>query len=310
MQDDEFGDNPFAGLDPAIFPTKNQAPQSAYPSREATDQDRELFLKSLANMKINGKAENFSKGFLLADHGIKLSLTKNAQTAPRDRKRAKKEKNTPKNKMEDRAAKHLPEEKKEEPGDKKQDETEAFLWAMRNARPLKAGGRSVIPDKRRKYALAEKIPQFSDLVDENLEFALMNCDEYIEGYVTGLDENILNRLREGQFGTEAHLDLHGLNSMQAFEAVRDFIRASWFKGLRNVLIVPGRGLNSPNGRSILRQKLQQWLPHDPFKRVVLAFCTARPRDGGPGSIYVLLRNYRKKGRVYWERMPPDPDLYL
>lgn len=43
--------------------------------------------------------------------------------------------------------------------------------------------------------------------------------------------------------------------------------------------------------------------------MVLAFCTAQSHDGGPGSVYVLLRKYRKKGRIYWERMPADADLY-
>ena len=102
---------------------------------------------------------------------------------------------------------------------------------------------------------------------------------------------------------------HGLNALQAFEALRGFFRGGWYKGLRTVLIVPGRGRNSPDGVGVLRGKLQSWLTQDPFKRVVLAFCTAQPHDGGPGSVYVLLRKYRKKGRIYWERMPADEDLY-
>ena len=106
-----------------------------------------------------------------------------------------------------------------------------------------------------------------------------------------------------------HLDLHGLNAQQAFETLRGFMRGSWYKGLRTILVVPGRGKNSPDGVGVLRGKLQSWLTQDPFKRVVLAFCTAQPHDGGPGSVYVLLRKYKKKGRVYWERMPADADLY-
>ena len=120
---------------------------------------------------------------------------------------------------------------------------------------------------------------------------------------------ILNKLRAGGLSPEAHLDLHGLNAMQAFEALRGFFKGSWYKGLRTVLVVPGRGRNSPDGMGVLREKLQSWLTQDPFKRVVLAFCTAQPHDGGPGSVYVLLRKYRKKGRIYWERMPADSDLY-
>ena len=63
--------------------------------------------------------------------------------------------------------------------------------------------------------------------------------------------------------------------------------------MRCVIVVPGRGRNSPDGIGILREKLKLWFTQEPFKRVVLAFCTARPHDGGPGSLYVLLRKYKK-----------------
>lgn len=71
--------------------------------------------------------------------------------------------------------------------------------------------------------------------------------------------------------------------MQAFEALRGFFKGSWYKGLRTVLVVPGRGRNSPDGMGVLREKLQSWLTQDPFKRVVLAFCTAQPHRWRPGQ---------------------------
>ena len=113
----------------------------------------------------------------------------------------------------------------------------------------------------------------------------------------------------GGLSPEAHLDLHGLNAQQAFETLRGFMRGSWYKGLRTILVVPGRGKNSPDGVGVLRGKLQSWLTQDPFRRVVLAFCTAQTHDGGPGSVYVRVRKYKKKGRVSWERMPADADHY-
>ena len=61
---------------------------------------------------------------------------------------------------------------------------------------------------------------------------------------------------------EAHLDLHGLNAQQAFETLRGFMRGSWYKGLRTILVVPGRGKNSPDGVGVLRGKLQSWLTQD------------------------------------------------
>ena len=189
------------------------------------------------------------------------------------------------------------------------DEAAAFLAAMGTVSPLTGGGRDVVPAPAPATPPPHGELSLQDFMDGKLEFALTFSDEYLEGHVVGLDQMILNKLRAGGLSPEAHLDLHGLNAMQAFEALRGFFKGSWYKGLRTVLVVPGRGRNSPDGMGVLREKLHSWLTQDPFKRVVLAFCTAQPHDGGPGSVYVLLRKYRKKGRIYWERMPADSDLY-
>lgn len=198
-----------------------------------------------------------------------------------------------------------------ESGAKEQPRSEEalFLEAARGASPLSGGGRD-LPRKPRLGA-PPALGQMSlqDFMEGRLEFAISNTDEYLEGHVVGLDEPTMNKLRQGEFSPEAHLDLHGLNSMQAFETLRHFFRAAWYKSIRCVLLVPGRGRNSPDGLGVLRAKLQIWLVQEPFKRIVLAFCTARPCDGGPGSVYVLLRKFRKKGRICWDRMPADADLY-
>lgn len=184
-----------------------------------------------------------------------------------------------------------------------------FLQAMGEVVPLQGRGRDVAPVPDAATPPPNGEISLQDFMDGKLEFALSFSDEYLEGHVVGLDQMTVNKLRAGSFSPEAHLDLHGLNALQAFEALRGFLRGSWYKGLRTVLVVPGRGRNSPDGIGVLREKLQNWLTQDPFKRVVLAFCTAQPHDGGPGSVYVLLRKYKKKGRVYWERTPADDDLY-
>lgn len=185
----------------------------------------------------------------------------------------------------------------------------AFLRAMNAVQPLALRGRDVSPLPAQGTPPPQGEASMQDVMEGKLEFALSFTDEYLEGHVVGLDEMTMAKLRSGSLSPEAHLDLHGLNAVQAFEFLRGFLKSSWFKGLRTVLVVPGRGRNSPDGVGILREKLQNWLTQEPFKRVVLAFCTAQPHDGGPGSVYVLLRKYRKKGRVYWERMPADTDLY-
>ena len=189
------------------------------------------------------------------------------------------------------------------------DDDMSFATAMRGITPLSGKGREVPPAVTPGKAATSGRDPVQDFLEGRIEFALEYTEEYLEGHVVGLDQMTINKLRAGSFSPEAHLDLHGLNALQAFEALRGFLRGGWYKGLRTVLVVPGRGRNSPDGIGILREKLQNWLTQDPFKRVVLAFCTAQPHDGGPGSVYVLLRKYKKKGRVYWERTPADDDLY-
>jgi DNA-nicking Smr family endonuclease len=192
------------------------------------------------------------------------------------------------------------------------DDADLFLNAVGRVCALPMRGREVAAKPLFVAAAPPEIPAATELqrfVEGGLEFALSLTDEYLEGHVVGLDMAAVNKLRAGALSPEAHIDLHGFNAAQAFEALRGFMRGCWYKGMRTVLVVPGRGRNSPNGMGVLREKLPHWLTQDPFKRVVLAFCTAQAHDGGLGGIYVLLRKYRKKGRVCWEKMPADADLY-
>ncbi|MCR5812952.1 MAG: Smr/MutS family protein [Desulfovibrio sp.] len=188
-------------------------------------------------------------------------------------------------------------------------ELRAFWKAMDGVEPLsEQRGRLVMPENQPQPATTVTC-DFASLLEGRLEFQLFCRDEYLEGQITGLDQLIMDKLRGGSFSPEAHLDLHGFTVVQAFEALRGFIKSSWYKGLRSLLLIPGRGRNSLDGIGVLRSKLPQWLTQEPLKRVVLAFCTAQPADGGPGSIYVLLRKYRKKGRVFWDRLPLDEELF-
>ena len=305
---------------------------------DVSDEDSELFLHAVSSVKPtkgagSKKTGTASSGFSFEEHGALTSMTDAlaADALGKDRGKqktgtgkgsevsampsaaaAKTGKGSPQGKQAPRAqsAATTPEEYFANAALQGLDEDDAaFLTAMGSVSPLTGSGRDVVPAPATVTPPPHANNSLQDFLDGKLEFALSFTDEYLEGHVVGLDEMILNKLRAGGLSPEAHLDMHGLNAMQAFEALRGFFKGSWYKGLRTVLVVPGRGRNSPDGFGILREKLQSWLTQDPFKRVVLAFCTAQPHDGGPGSVYVLLRKYRKKGRIYWERMPADSDLY-
>ncbi len=185
-----------------------------------------------------------------------------------------------------------------------------FFSAVQDVTPLSGKGRAVAAETPPPVvSIPPARNPLQDFMDGKVEFALAFTDEYVEGHVLGLDLMVVGKLQAGQFSPESHLDLHGMNAQQAFDALVGFLRGAYFKGQRTVLVVPGRGLNSPHGVSILKEKVQNWFTQEPFKRVILAFCTARSSDGGAGALYVLLRKFRKgQGKICWERKPADPDL--
>lgn len=148
--------------------------------------------------------------------------------------------------------------------------------------------------------------RLQDLISGKVEFDLEYTDEYVQGFVVGMDQKIFRQLKAGQYSPEAHLDMHGLNAEQAQLATLAFMREQYHLGKRCVLLVPGRGINSPGGMSILKEEVKSWLTRDPLKRVVLAFCTAQPRHGGAGALYVLLRQRKKtEGKIKWDNLWGD-----
>ena len=183
-----------------------------------------------------------------------------------------------------------------------------FLGAMADVTPLAKGGREVLPEPTISQPQLPAPKPFAQLVEEQLEFETEYTREFMCGQIKGLDAKIFRKLKSGQFSLQRHLDLHGLNAEQAKFRVLDFLRQAYMDGQRCLLIIPGRGRNSPLGQGVLRQELSAWLTQAPLKRIVLAFATALPRHGGAGALYVLLRQLRKdQGKIFWENIFTDLD---
>lgn len=103
----------------------------------------------------------------------------------------------------------------------------------------------------------------------------------------GVQEGVMRRLRRGHYRVEAETDLHGLNRDGALAEVLRFLAASRDRGHRCVRIIHGKGNGSPNSGPVIKTRLDGWLRK---RSEVLAFCSARPADGGTGAVYVLLRS--------------------
>ena len=190
-----------------------------------------------------------------------------------------------------------------------------FAKAMDDVAPVSKRGREIHTPAETKIPLhpSGKTPAqiMQEIIDGRIEFAIQHTGEYMEGFVQGVSPEVLDKLRGGQLSPEGHVDLHGLNALQAYTELTRFIKNAYQRNMRTVTVITGRGINSPDGIAVIRNLIQEWLTHDPFKRVVLAFCSAQPRDGGAGALYVLLRKYKKSmGKIQWELpyMGPNADF--
>ncbi len=102
----------------------------------------------------------------------------------------------------------------------------------------------------------------------------------------GLQNNVLKKLRRGYFGIDAEIDLHGLNSSDAKRQLLHFLHNGVEEGCRCVHIVHGKGYRSLDNLPVIKNELNRWLRQH---KDVQAFCSANPKDGGTGALFVLLR---------------------
>jgi DNA-nicking Smr family endonuclease len=84
---------------------------------------------------------------------------------------------------------------------------------------------------------------------------------------------------------QATLDLHGMNSREAEQALERFILRCRRKGLRKVLIVHGKGHHS-RGEPVLQSVVRMYLEKSPYTG---AFGPADRRHGGRGATWAVVR---------------------
>lgn len=109
------------------------------------------------------------------------------------------------------------------------------------------------------------------------------------GETAGIDGGTQKRLFRGDVTIDARLDLHGFNAAQAQRKLTQFLGQARLSGYRCILVITGKGAR---GEGVLRSSVPDWLKRQPLSDLVLAIAQAKPRDGGAGALYVLLRRQR------------------
>lgn len=163
------------------------------------------------------------------------------------------------------------------PGDD-DDDDELFRDAMRGVRPMtdrpkpRTSKRAAV---RRRRATPPPPP-----------LQVEREQGFVAGRRASVSHSQLAALRRGEHAVDARIDLHGHRGDDARAALIDRVARARAAGARCVLVIHGRGAHSAGG-PVLPELVADALASGAV-RGVTAFCTALPRDGGSGAMYVLL----------------------
>ncbi len=180
-----------------------------------------------------------------------------------------------------------------------EEEKSLFASAMQEVTPLKTskkGNQQRDQQQDRYRATMRKLrdknrqhqSQFGeqDSVSQYEKIASVSAFENLLYHRKGIRLQDLSRLKRGEYPIESELDLHGLTEEAADEALQNYINRCYQHNRRCLLVIHGKGYNSEASAPVLKNLVNMRLRQ--IKKV-LAFCSSLPKDGGTGSVYVLLK---------------------
>ncbi|MDQ7050106.1 MAG: DNA endonuclease SmrA [Enterobacterales bacterium] len=138
--------------------------------------------------------------------------------------------------------------------------------------------------KNRKQAAIRSTEKYVNFLTDG-EVEQVKPDELLSYKISGIQPQVFKKLRLGAYPQDYHLDLHRHNVQQARQAVFELFSQTENDTLRCFLITHGKGHRS-NPPAKLKSYVNHWL-----KQIVqvIAFHSAIPKQGGGGSVYVLLK---------------------
>ena len=148
------------------------------------------------------------------------------------------------------------------------------------------GVRPPPPKPWAKFSRADDRAVLEESLQQDPEVAEVETGENLSFARSGISRDVMRKLRRGKFALQGEIDLHGLTLEEARAELGDFISEAVSRRARCIRVVHGKGRRSGHRGPVLKNGVNRWLRRwDP----VLAFCSAQPRDGGTGAVYVLLK---------------------
>ena len=183
-----------------------------------------------------------------------------------------------------------------------------FVAAFGSVTPLRKTGRQTALNSQtrdaqstaiRRAAAVEITPDAAALGEDG--FTMVQSEERLSYHRPGLDNATLRRLNHGHMKPTLSIDLHGYRVEEARDYVWRALQHAKAEGDRCIRIVHGKagaGYTDENGdirgagHALIKSHVSHWLQQVDS---VLAFCSALPKDGGTGALYVLLKKAAKTG---------------
>jgi len=97
----------------------------------------------------------------------------------------------------------------------------------------------------------------------------------------------MRQLKRGTIRISQELDLHGFLKDEALKRIEHFIADAFRRGNKAVLVITGKGINSPEG-PVLQGAVASWLRKQ-GKAMVAEFSPAPRELGGEGAFVVFLK---------------------
>jgi DNA-nicking Smr family endonuclease len=174
----------------------------------------------------------------------------------------------------------------------KREDPDALLFrdAVRDVKPMHQRSNAALakrkPPARARFTAADRAAVLVESL-QGLDGEITDTGDEISFRRDGVQDNVMRKLKRGEYRVEEMCDLHGLRVDEAKALLREFLASVLARNLRCVRIIHGKGKGSgPRGpvlKTAVNMILRKTAP-------VLAFTSARRVDGGTGAINVLLTN--------------------